>query len=356
MAAGLTQNGVRVSLVELGSGSAPQWLAKIPNASYLSLHTDSKLLYPIAVRRLARFLKDEHVDILHAHLFFAGLIGVLAKRLHKKTTVALMRHHTSGVHMLGSRLHVTADKWMAEKADHVTTVSSAVREYMYNVDHIERSEIDVVYTGFDFEKMAPSFGDRMRVRREFGFAADNFVIGYVANFINGKGHKQLIEAFSKIADEIPEARLFLVGRGMLQEVQESAARFSEGQIVFAGWRDDISACLNAMDIFVQPSLSEAFSQVLIEAMGVGLPVVATRVGAANEVIVNGENGLLIEPDKPEEIYFEVERLLSDASMRQMIAKKGMSLVRDRYTIPIMIERLMFLYCHWLERKRLKISK
>ena len=123
LTAGLTREGVQVTLLELGNGKKPEWLADRPNASYFCLNAHSKLQYPMAVRQLARFLRDKNIDILHTHLFFSGLIGVLAKRLNSETIVGLMRHHTSVVRMLGSRLHIAADKWMAEKADHVMTVS-----------------------------------------------------------------------------------------------------------------------------------------------------------------------------------------------------------------------------------------
>ncbi len=349
IAAGLTQKGVRVSLVELGCGTPPKWLGEIQNASYFCLNATSKLQYPLAVWRLSRFLRDERVNILHTHLFFSGLIGVLAKRLYSKTIVALMRHHTSVVRMLGSRMHIAADRWMAEKADHVMTVSQAGRDYMIDVDGIRRKDIEVVYLGFDFERLTPNAEDRRRVRREFGFADGDFVIGYVANFASGKGHIQLIEAFAKIAAEVPEAKLFFAGRGMLTEVQTATAKFPEGQIVFGGWRDDIPACLNAMDLFVQPSLSEAFSQVLIEAMGVGLPVIGTDVGGANEVIENGANGILIEPNNAEAIYREMKRLYDNNTFRGEIATAGMNTVRERFTAEQMVERQFALYESWMAK-------
>ena len=346
--AGLTRNGVCVTLVEIGSGSPPTWLSEIPNAKYFSLRAGNKLGLPIAVWRLARLLKGESVDILHTHLFNSGLIGVFTKRLHRKTIFALMRHHTGVVRMLGTRLHVAADRWMAEKADRVMTVSQAARAYMLGVDGIKRDDIEVVYLGFDFEKLSPIVEDRNRVRREFGFEADDFVVGYVGNFAPGKGHVQIIQAFAKIFAEIPKARLFFAGRGMLPEVERAAAKFPAGKVVFAGWRNDISACLNAMDVFVQPSQSEAFSQVLIEAMGVGLPVIATDVGGASEVVDNGVNGILIDANDTDSIHREVIRLFRDEPFRKAMAKAGMVSVRERFTVSQMVERQLALYKKWLD--------
>jgi glycosyltransferase involved in cell wall biosynthesis len=348
IAAGLTNNGVRVSLVGLGDAGAPTWLGQVPGVTYKALGATRKWQYPLAIRRLAQFLRDERVDILHTHLFYSGLVGVLTKRLYSGTVVAVMRHHTSSVRMLGSRFHVAADKWMAERADRTLTVSEAARRYMIEIDLIGRRDIEVAHLGFDFEKFAPRPEIRSSLRQEFGFADDDLVVGYVGNFTVGKGHKQLVEAFGSACGEIPNARLFLVGRGNLSEVEEAAAAFPPDKIVKAGWRADVPACLNAMDIFVQPSLSEAFSQVLIEAMGVGLPVVATKVGGADEVIENGVNGILVPPEDTGSIAGEIIRLARDQRFREAIGNAGMRSVCERFAATQMVERHYELYKNWLQ--------
>lgn len=346
MTAGLVSRGVNVTLVELGPGYAPPWLGDIPGAAYMSLAASSKLSYLFAARRLGRWLNGKKVDILHTHLFNSGIIGVLARRYSPDTTVAMMRHHTSVVRMLGSRFHIAADKWMAERADKVLTVSNAAKAYMRDVDGIDRDDIEVVYLGFDFERLATDPDERRRVRGEFGFGDDELVIGYTANFTIGKGHIQLVRAFERIAAELPNARLLLVGRGMIDEVRRAAEAIGEGKVVFAGWRDDVAACLNAMDIFVQPSLSEAFSQVLVEAMGVGLPVIATNVGGASEVITDGVNGVLIEPDNTDAIFREAMRLAKGPAASRSIAEAGAASVRKRFTAEQMVETQYALYGKW----------
>lgn len=347
MAAGLTRRGVRVSLVELGPGAPPSWLSELENVSYLSLDAGSKTDYYAGLERLEIFLTAQKIDILHTHLFYAGFIGALAKRRGRvaDTIVALMRHHTGVVRMLGSWLHVRIDKWMAKEADHVMTVSNAARDYMREVDGITR-EIDAVYLGFDFERFAPDAESRARVRHELGIDDDQFVIGYVGNFADGKGHRQLIDAFAKVLDDIPHARLLLAGRDVTRDIAPHAS----SNIIFAGWRDDIPACLNAMDLFVQPSLSEAFSQVLIEAMGAGLPVIATDVGGAREVIDDRVNGVLIEPNNVPAIRREVVHLFNDAEPRFEMAREGMRSVHDRFTAEQMVERQMELYEKWMKEK------
>lgn len=347
IAAGMTRHEVRLSLVQLGPGTAPAWLADFPQVSYTNLGAANKLSYPVATVKLARFLRENRVDLLHAHLFNAGLIAVLAKKLQRRTIVVLMRHHTGVVRMLGTRVHIAMDKWMAEQADHVVTVSEAAREYMREVDGI-RCPIDVVHHGLDYELQAPDAAARRRVRAELGITDENFVVGYVGNFAPGKGHTQLIEAFAGVAEEIPGARLMLVGEGQMDDSRALASRLGlEDKVVFTGWRTDVIECMNAMDLFVQPSLSEAFSQVLIEAMGVALPVIATRVGGAAEVVTSGEHGVLVEPNDPGAIERSIRLLYHDNQLRLRMAAAGRATVSERFTVERMVAKQFELYQSWL---------
>lgn len=345
---GLTRNGVDVLLVELGPGTEPTWLKDFPGVRYVSLNAAGKMQYLSAAKRLGELLRSEKTDILHTHLFYSGLIGVYAKRFTPATKVAIMRHHTDVVRMQGTRFHVAADRWMEQKADHLMTVSEAARRYMLDVDAIRRDDIDLVYLGFDFEKLKADDALRQKARLEFGFDDDDIVIGYVANFAAGKGHVQLINAFDSIKRQIPNARLILAGRGKLKEVEDTVGVLGLGRrIVFAGWQDDVAAVYNAMDIFVQPSLSEAFSQVLIEAMGCGLPAIATEVGGAAEVIENDVNGILIAPNDTPAIAHAVIRLAGDAKLRRDIADRGTETVRKRFSAETMVERHLELYRKWM---------
>src|ERR1035437_2909485 len=179
IAKSFSENGVELLLLELGPGNPPAWLVDLPGIRYSSLNVTSKAMFPVAIFRLAQVLKQNDIDILHTHLFYSGLIGTLTKMLHRRrTSVVLMRHHTGVVRMLGSRLHVRSDRWMAEHADHVVTVSEAHRRFMLEVDGIDRNDIEVVYLGFDFDKLSPNIDKREKVRSDLGFADDDFVIGY----------------------------------------------------------------------------------------------------------------------------------------------------------------------------------
>ena len=350
LANGLVKKGVTVSLVELGAYKPPSWLEEGSSVRYFNLGSQGKAGLLAAAIKLVRLMRREKVDILHSHLYEAGLVSMAANAIYKKPVYVYMRHHTSVVRMLGRGIHVKLDKLMAERADHRLTVSNAAKAYMRDVDDI-RKPIDVIHIGFDFDKFAPDPEARKTVREEFGFDEADIVVGYVGTFAPGKGHPQLAKAFTSAAKHEPRLRLLFLGSGDMRETRDiiDKAGLSD-KVVWAGWRNDTPACLNAMDIFVQPSLSEAFSQVLIEAMGTGLPVIATTVGEAKDVISHDETGILIDPDSPDQIAEALKRVIADPSFRERLSLAARVSVRSRYDSEPMVTKHYDLYLKWMRER------
>lgn len=348
---GFTEKGILPVCVELGKSNPPKWLAEFPQAKYFALGIESRIKYPLAVARLVRILRREKIDILQNQLYDAGLIGLAAGRIARVPLVITTRHHSDLVKMLGTKYHVMLDRLMADKADAAIVVSDAVRRFMQESDRIKQKRIKTIYIGFDFEKLSVTPEQREKVRKEFDFAPDSFVIGYVGQIIKGKGHLQLLEAFKDVADKIPEAKLFFVGSGDTNEIRRKIAEYKLAEkVILAGWRDDAAACIGAMDVFVQPSLSEAFSQVIIEAMAIGTPLVATTVGGAAEVITNEINGLLIPPDNIPAISKAVLKMYNDKNLREKTAANAQAHVRREFTVEKMVGEHIDCYEKWLDQK------
>ncbi len=303
---------------------------------YVSLDANTKRSYPRAMVQLARWLRRQRVDILQTHLFDAGLIGVLAARLAQTPKVIVTRHHTDQVEMTGTWIHRALDRWMAKQGDRVVAVSHAVRDYMVTHDHCHGDDIEVIHLGFDFAALSPTEEDRQRLRAEFGFSSE-FVIGCVASFIPSKGHRYLLQALRELISVMPAIRLLLVGDGDRSEVETLITHLSlQDYVVFAGYRRDTPACMRAVDVMVHPSLSEAFCQVLIGAMGVGTALVTTDVGGAAEVVEPGETSMLIPVANTSAIVRAVSELYQNAALRQHMAAAGQNRVRQRFTVDKMV--------------------
>ncbi len=195
-----------------------------------------------------------------------------------------------------------------------------------------RLDADVVHNATS--QRPPPSGSRRRARRLLGLARQELVIGCVANLNWRKGHEYLVRAFASVVSAEPGARLLLVGEGPLRETLERLTRelcLTE-EVRFLGRRSDVSELLPALDLFVLPSTTEGLGVALIEAMAVGLPCVATRVGGIPEVVVDGETGLLVPARDPEALAHAILRLLSDPALGRRMGRAGQRRVQERFSI------------------------
>jgi glycosyltransferase involved in cell wall biosynthesis len=158
----------------------------------------------------------------------------------------------------------------------------------------------------------------MAVRRELGIAEDALLIGSIGLLWYIKGYDYLLRAMPAIIKRAPEAQLALVGSGQdeskLRQLAEDLAIASK--VHFLGWREDIPRLLSALDVYVQPSLSEGLPMSILEAAATGLPIVATNVGGIPEIITDGRYGMLVAPGDEAALAEAVGDLLADTASRE----------------------------------------
>jgi glycosyltransferase involved in cell wall biosynthesis len=149
-----------------------------------------------------------------------------------------------------------------------------------------------------------------------------------------------------VAEAMPSAQLLIAGEGSgLDELRTLAASFgpAESRISFTGHRDDIAAITAALDVSVLPSHREAQGLVIIEAMAAGRPVVASAVGGIPEMIQDGVTGLLVPPGDPAALARAIVRVLQDAKLAERLGRAGQALVRGRFDVGEMLDRVATLY-------------
>jgi glycosyltransferase involved in cell wall biosynthesis len=238
-------------------------------------------LDPIAVRAVAKFLKREKVDVLHAHLSTSSVNGCLAARLAGIPSVA-------SVHGLSGKLSFVF-------ATHLIGVSNAVKAHLVE-QGVSPNRITVVYNGTD----PPAHNWTKAVaRHQFHFDDGELIFGTVARLTPLKGVSTAIEAFAIIAEKLPDSRFLIVGDGPeVDALQALAEQLGVADhVVFAGYRQDVYQCLQAIDIFLFPSQKEAMGLAVAEALALGIPVVSTNVGGLPEVI-DSTVGALVPPEDP----------------------------------------------------------
>jgi len=333
---GLKQSGFEVTYASMREAKAPAWIEESGD-EYVWLKANSRIGYLAAVRRMTRIVRDKQIDILHANMHEASLLAAAVKKLVPTVKFVLGRHNTDQLAMMKKPWHVAMDRWATAVADRVVVPSEFTKNYLIEVERADAAKIDAIYIGINTEQFRYSDESRSRVRRELGLES-NFVIGCIGKFIWFKGHRFLFEAFAKIVDKIPNARILLLGDGQRALIDKQIADLSlGGKIVFGGYRDDIPECLSALDVVVHPSLTEAFCQVITESMAVERPVIATFVGGAAEAIADGQTGMLVAPRNPSAIASAILELYGDPDKAKQIGKAARNKVMSSFTYARMVQ-------------------
>jgi len=205
------------------------------------------------------------------------------------------------------------NKWKYGSVDKIIAISNKVKEVLVK-DGIPENRISVVFSGIDLNRFENISTDYLY--KEFNVKEGNTIIGTVGSLDYHKNHKGFIQAASLIKKSIPDAVFFIVGKGCLEkELKEYAKKLNlSDSIIFTGFRNDIPQILSIFDIFVLSSYTEGLCTSLIDAMAVGLPIIATNVGGVPELIAENINGFQVLPDNPAQIYEAVMKLVKDRNL------------------------------------------
>ena len=305
-------------------------------------------------------MRAERYDIVHTHTSKAGLLGRIAARLARVPVVI----HTPHGHVfygyygtLITRCFVWMERFAAPLADRIIALTTADRDEHVNFGIADVDRFAVIHSGVDFARLESDRTSRTEVRRQLRLSDRVLAIATVGRLTAIKGQDVLLRAFAHVCSRLsPDEgglRLVLVGDGEERDALEELALslgISE-LVVFAGWREDTGDVLRALDIFVLPSINEGMGKALVEAMHVGLPCVATRVGGVPELIAHGREGLLVEPGNSHELGAALLRLIGDAEERQRLGQKARVTARA-YSVEDMVEKIEDLYEQVLTEKGL----
>lgn len=234
-------------------------------------------------------------------------------------------------------------------------LSPELEHYLRAHVGIAAGRIDQIYNGVDTARFRPPVGGKTAIPGCPFTAAEHWIVGTVGRLDAVKDQVTLADAFVRAIRRSPEARkrmrLVIVGDGSLRARVE--ATLVEGGVRDLAWlageRSDVPAVLQGLDCFVLPSLAEGVSNTILEAMATALPVVATRVGANGELVLDGMTGHLVPPADPERMVRAMLDYFAQPAASRRHGSAGRSLVERQFSLDRMVERYHELYASLLAR-------
>ena len=301
--------------------------------------------------RLLRYLLAVRPDIIHTHLEFSHTLGGVYGRLTGTKPVATV--HTFALGAASREKKRLALMWFSLRAAHVAVIvpSQAGSEHVGRVGRVPASKLLVMHNGVDLETFRPDPSARRRVRERLQVPEGAKVLATVAVLRKEKGVADLIEAMVEISSLVPETVALIVGDGeerqMLIERVEQAGMV--GRIIFAGHRDDVPELMAASDVFVLPTHEDLLPTVVAEAMGVGLPVVASDVGGLREMVDDSLTGVLYPAGDVPALVKACVELLVDGDRAQWLGRAGRSRAEAVFDLERQVGSLEQVYLDSLAR-------
>jgi glycosyltransferase involved in cell wall biosynthesis len=296
---------------------------------------------------LGWLLRRHRIQIIHTNSYVPGNYARLAAALLR---VPLIVDHWHGFSRFSRKRRLIC-RLLGRVTDLSLAVSQGVKDYLIEQIGLDPDRIRVVRNGVDLARIN-RHRPRDQVRRDLGLADATRALGLVARLDHwGKGHREFFTALAVLKDRYPvEALIIGGGRREAEMLQLAAEMGLAGRVHFLGQRDDVPDLLAALDVFVLPSHSEGVSLALLEAMAAGLPVLASRVGGLPEVVIDGDNGLLIPPQDPEALAAALARLLDDPAWAQKLGANARRQVAEHYSLERLGREINEIYGELLENE------
>ena len=301
---------------------------------------------PRLVLDLYRLFARERPHIVHTHAWGTLVEGLVAARLAR---IPLVIHGEHGTLQVKRRQRwVQRLGWSA--VDEVLSVSSRLAERIERETGFSQQKIRTIRNGVDLSR----FGlvSRMAARTSLGLEADALIAITMGRLVPVKDHETLLRAMARVRAAGTPVNLLIAGDGPLKDqLTECATALGvRDRVTFLGYRPDAETVLAAADLFVLSSESEGLSNTILEAMASGLPVVATQVGGADELVVDGVTGRLVPAKSPGELADAMQSILVQPELRRAMAAAGRARAESEFSLEVMLERYRTMYCEVAARK------
>jgi glycosyltransferase involved in cell wall biosynthesis len=323
---------------------------EVPSFPITSFYNRSMLLQ---LRRFARYLRENEIEVIHAQDFYSNIFGMIGATLAGVPARIAFKGETEFSRSPRQRF---AERCAFRLAHAVIANSEAVRRQMIR-EGVASEKLVTVYNGIDLQRVIPRHGQRREeVLAGFGlpFDSERRFVTILANIQHSvKDHPMFLRAARQVRDAIPDAAFVIAGQGQLKaSLQAYAAELNLSQdVFFIGRCDRVGHLLGISDVGVLSSKAEGFSNSILEYMAAALPVVATAVGGAGEVVVEGETGYLVESGDDVAMAEQIISLLREPERARLMGERGQSIVATKFSWETQVSFLQGFYEQLLAPER-----
>ncbi|MEX0830202.1 MAG: glycosyltransferase family 4 protein [Nitrospirales bacterium] len=318
---------------------------EVPHA-FFSLPAWRKLFHvvwrPVAIIQLIRVIRRWRIDVLHVNDYWWAPVGIIAGWLTGRPCLVHVRQEIEPRKVL---------QYWLNKGSVIVPVSQSIGNVLRSAG-VSQENIQVLLSGISLKagKHDSPLTESLTI---FKKKKGQPVIGTVANLFPRKGLEYLIEAVGHLQQSFPYIFLVIVGTGddaYERQLRTQVAHLNlTDHVLFAGFQDHPECFIAQFDVFVLPSLLEGLGIVLLEAMALGKPIVASRVEGIPEIVQHEKTGLLVQPANVEELYLAIVTLLNDAEKRAIMGEAGRKRIETEFSLSRMMENLYGLYSDVLGR-------
>lgn len=303
---------------------------------YIPMRTKSEISPKVCISffKLLPFLKEKKIQIIHSQTRVTQLLGWL---LSKFTRIS----YISTCH--GFFKPKFSRKLFGCWGKTVIAISESVKKHLLEDFDVKEDRIRLIYHGIDLNNLQP-INHKSQIREKLGLKRER-TIGIIARLSEVKGQRELIYAFKLVREEYPHIQLLIVGEGKIKpQLLDLVSELKiKEDVLFLPPTSDTSEILGAFDVFCSPSLKEGLGLSLMEAMGYGIPAIASKTGGITDLIKDGETGLLVEIQDIKGLALAILRLLRDRRLAEDIRRNAKEFIRENFSSEKMVTQTIEVY-------------
>lgn len=313
-----------------------------------------KLINIKACKELKKLIEREKYDIVHCHTAMGAVMARLASKDFRKKGLKLL-YTAHGFHFFkGSpksywMLYYPIEKFLSRYTDAIITINQEDYDLIKSKGFKNSDTYKIPGIGINTNRLIVT-NDTIRsdLRLEYGYKKDDFILIYIAEYIERKNHKFIIDSVKELSSKIPNIKILFAGKGRLfEDMKQYASNLNVNNYIdFLGFRKDIGQLIALSDVGISASKQEGLGLNLAEEMFCSLPIVATQDRGHKELVKNGVNGYLFAQNDKGSFIESLTKLFNDTNLRQKMANEAKK-TAEHFTLDNSIKAMADIYKKYL---------